>query len=521
VNQTPSEQSTNVSGCKAWVFPPNLKAKAQINRLGSGSSRLFTLIAQSKAWLCELSQVPASGWLPGILLALAFTIPSLGAVPPCPVPSYKYLRYDEDYSYLANGECHTDRWDSLKFIALNAQRTWFLSLGAEVRENMEYFANPTWGQEPQGSPYLLQRYMFHADFHPGERLRFFVQVKSGLENGRAGGPRIIDEDKLDLQQASMEIELSSSKKFPTSLRIGRQEVALGSRRFVSAREGPTVRLSFDGFRVNLLADGWKSSVFLLRPVLTKPGFFDDSPAPGQTFWGVYTSKPLAASPGLNLDLYYLGLDRTTAHFQQGTASETRHSLGSRLWGQRHQWDFDLEPILQFGTFGTGNIRAWSFESETGYTISARTTPRLGLRVDSASGDSDPNNADLGTFNPLFPRGQYHQLVNLNGHVNFFSVDPIVVTHVREDLSLTFDWGLFWRESTADGVYGVGGNLLRPGSPQDHRYIGSQPSMVAEWHPQRHVTVIGIYTHSFPGAFLRDTGPARPVNYISLWLDYKF
>ena len=299
-----------------------------------------------------------------LLLLLSLAASSFATAPPCPVPAYKYLRYDEDYRYLRKAECRTDPWDALEFIRLNRQGTWFLSIGGEVRENMEYFDNPTWGQEPQGSPYLLQRYMIHADFHPGERVRLFVQVKSGLENGRAGGPRIIDEDKLDLHQASLELALVSSPKISTTLRVGRQEIALGSRRFVSAREGPNVRVSFDGLRLNLSAKGWASSVFLARPVQTKPGFFDDFPAPGQTFWGIYVSKPLASLPGLNIDMYYLGLDRTKAHFQQGLAGEVRHSVGTRLWERRRNgtstWNQSISGVrLGEETFERGRLRTRS------------------------------------------------------------------------------------------------------------------------------------------------------------------
>src|SRR6266498_4180611 len=96
------------------------------------------------------------------LLMLLLTVSSSATIPSCPVPAYKYLRYDEDYRYLRKAECRTDPWDALEFIPLNRQGTWFLSVGGEVRQNTEYFENPTWGQEPQGSPYLLQRYMIHA-----------------------------------------------------------------------------------------------------------------------------------------------------------------------------------------------------------------------------------------------------------------------------------------------------------------------------------------------------------------------
>jgi alginate export protein len=441
---------------------------------------------------------------------------------PCPQPTYKYLRYDEDYSYLKNPNCRIDPLDIVKFIALNEKADWFLSLGGELRENVEYFQNPTWGQDPQGSAYLLQRYMAHFDLHMGSRVRFFGQLKSGLENGRAGGPRVIDEDKLDLHQAFVDLVLLSPARHSIKLRAGRQELALGARRLVSAREGPNVRQSFDGVRLILSTNIWNIDILATRPVQTKVGFFDDLPVPGQTLWGIYAARSLPSLPGANVDFFYLGLDRTRARFQQGVASETRHSFGARLWGRRNGWDYDIEPVYQAGSFGQGSIRAGAIETETGYTMQSwRWSPRLALRADAATGDRDPSNPDLQTFNPLFPRGLYHQLVNLNGHVNFFDLDPVLVSRLNQQLSLTLDCGFFWRESRNDGVYGVGGNLLRPGAGSKARYLATQPSAIAEWHPQRHITVIGIYTHSSPGEFLRETGPSERVNYFSIWLSYKF
>ena len=476
----------------------------------------------SKAGPARIGKNLANTFVSALLLTFGIASLSLAENSPCPPPTYKYLRYDEDYSYLKNPVCRTDPLDPLKFIALNPKGDWFLSLGGEARENVEYFQNPTWGQEPQGPAYLLQRYMAHVDLHLGGRVRFFGQIKSGLETGRAGGPRLIDEDKLDLHQAFLDVALISAASHSIKLRAGRQELALGARRFVSAREGPNVRQSFDGIRLILSTINWKVDVLATRPVQTKEGFFDDLPSPGQTFWGIYATRQLHLLPGANVDLYYLGLDRTRARFQQAIASEIRHSFGTRLWGQRNAWDYDLEWIYQIGSFGSGNIRAWSVETETGYTLrSWGTSPRLAIRADAASGDRDPNHPDLQTFNPLFPRGLYHQLVNLNGHVNFLDLDPVLVSHISKQLSFTLDWGFFCRESPGDGVYGVGGNLIRPGTGSKARYLASQPSAVAEWRPQRHVTVIAIYTHSSPGSFLRATGPAKSVNYVSVWLSYKF
>src|SRR5438445_9603453 len=101
--------------------------------------------------------------------------------------------------------------------------------------------------------------------------------------------------------------------------MGRQELALGSRRYISAREGPNVRQTFDGFRLTFASDSWTVNLLATKPVQTKLGFFDDAPDSSQTFWGLYASRPLTpAVTGFHLDLYYLGLDRKLARFEQGT-----------------------------------------------------------------------------------------------------------------------------------------------------------------------------------------------------------
>jgi hypothetical protein len=455
-----------------------------------------------------------------VLLAQTTTVVSRSQL--CPTPTYKYLRADEDYSYLRDRACRTDPFDGIKYIPLRSDPEWFVSLGGEVRENVEYFSNPRWGQQPQGSAYALQRFMFHSDVHLGERWRIFTQLKSGLENNREGGARVIDEDKLDINQAFLDATLLSTGKNAVTLRLGRQELAFGSRRYVSAREGPNVRQTFDGVRLIVSSHAWAVSLLATKPVQTKPGFFDDAPKSGQTFWGAYASRSLAEKSGLNVDLYYLGLDSKQARFEQGVGREQRHTAGTRFWGKRDSFDEDLELTYQWGHFDDGGIQAWAVESETGYSFGSTIgKPRLALKADIASGDRNPHDNCLQTFNPLFPRGLYQQLVDLNGHVNFIDLDPTVVLHPTSSLSVIADWDFFWRESVQDGVYGVGGNLIRAGDGSRARYIGSQPSLVAEWRIQRHITAVLIYSHFATGEFLKQTGPARTVNYGSIWFDFKF
>ncbi|MHA4899778.1 alginate export family protein, partial [Enterococcus faecium] len=89
-----------------------------------------------------------------------------------------------------------DAFDQLHYIPLGENDANYLSVGGQVRQWYEVFSTPPFGNGPKDSNgYLLQRYMLHLDLHWTSRLRFFVEFKGDLENGRTGGPRPdIDED---------------------------------------------------------------------------------------------------------------------------------------------------------------------------------------------------------------------------------------------------------------------------------------------------------------------------------------
>src|SRR3989449_9669859 len=281
---------------------------------------------------------------------LLTSLPLLGGVPqsqaadstpPVSMPPFKQLRYDENYAYLRDPSQRADYLDTIKFIPLNTNGDLYLTLGGEIRERYEYYHHSLWGRGPQDdNGYLLQRYLVHADAHFGDYLRVFTQFKSGLEDGRTGGPRPTDRDDFDLNQAFFDVRVPLAELDSLTFRAGRQELAYGSSRLISAREAPNVRLSFDGMKAILNLGGWRVDAFAVKPVRTKIGVFDDDPDPNQKFWGLYAVTPVSWLPGGNIDLYYLGLDRRNASFDRRTAHELRHSVGTRIWGRKSGWDYN-------------------------------------------------------------------------------------------------------------------------------------------------------------------------------------
>ncbi len=131
----------------------------------------------------------------------------------------------------------------------------YLSFGFEYRIEYEYDDNWMFGAGPQDqNGYVMNRVMPHLDFHAGSYFRLFSEFEFDFEDGGNGGPRPnIDEDRGDVHQAFLEIGSHVSSPRGISLRVGRQEVVLGSGRLLDNNEGPNVKLSFDGFGV--IAEG--------------------------------------------------------------------------------------------------------------------------------------------------------------------------------------------------------------------------------------------------------------------------
>ena len=436
-------------------------------------------------------------------------------------PAFQTLRYNEDWTWLADSSRRADWFDPVKFVPIKGTNI-YLSFGGEARLKYELYTEPVFNQQPaDDNGFLLQRYLLHADFHATPYFRVFGQLQSSLENGRNGGPRPTDKDDLDFHQGFFDARLPWADESAVTLRAGRQEMAYGSQRLISVRESPNNRLAFDAVRVLTQVDKWEIDAWLSQPVEIDPGFFDDGRISTTTFWGGYVTGPLAFVPGLKADFYYLGISREDATYARGTADETRHSLGTRLFGKYATLDWNFEFVGQFGTFGDNGIAAWTAASDTGWTFTnAPTRPRMFLRADIASGDHGGSN--LGTFNPLFPRGAYFNEASLIGPQNLMDLQPGLEFALTRTLKLTTSCDFVWRESLDDGVYGVALNLQVPPGDSQARYVGTFPAISLSGQAQRHLSFTVNYVAYLFGNFVTQSEPnQRNGNYVSVVAAFRF
>jgi Alginate export len=468
------------------------------------------------------------------LICLAFVltcVTSINAQTPYPSPSpasstqaYLPQRYDEDWSYLRDENKRTDALDVVKYIPLN-DRGWYVSLGGEARIRYEYFTEFAFGAGPQDSNgYLLQRYLVHADFHLGKKLRVFTQLQSGIENGRNGGPRLTDDDRLEVHQAFVDLKFGSENS-SVVLRVGRHEMDLGAGRLISSGEGLNVKRSFDGARLIWKTRNWITNAQVDKLTSVKLGLFNDTPNPTLTYWGIGTTRSRLKQHG-GESVFYIGLDRKEGIFDQGVGREIRHTFGFRSFGQHANVDYNIDAFLQIGSFrnrGTRNtIRAWAASSDLGDTVGhSKLKPRFGLRADTTSGDRNPTDRVLQTFNPLLPGTSYSDTIGLIGAPNSIGLFPNLRFVPRNRFTLTVGSAFFWRESTRDGVYSINVAPLRSGQFSHARFVGAQPSVRLDSSIQRHWSYTLILSRFRAGQFLKETPPEESTNYLTSWLTFKF
>ena len=171
-------------------------------------------------------------------------------------------------------------------------------------------------------------------------------------------------------------------------------------------------------------------------------------------------------------------------------------------------------MLQRGHFGGQPIRAWSLATETAWSLRAAPLKlRLRLRANIASGDRDATDDRLGTFNALFPKGKYFGELSPIGPRNIVNVHPSVDFDLGKGITVELVAARFWRESRGDGIYDIPGNLIRPAGGSDARHIGDQIEISAGWQASTLLSFSASLSAFRPGAFIRDTGPARTIHMV--------
>lgn len=437
-----------------------------------------------------------------------------------PVSGFKNLRFDEDYSFLSNDSI-SNWYLNLKHRQLTTAGRIYLSIGGEGRYQYFRVENEDWGETPESSDgYVLLRHLLHADLHFWKRLRTFVQFQSSLEAGKeVTSP--LDKNPLEFHQLFVDYNLNLNSKSNLTFRVGRQELLYGSQRLISVREGPNNRQSFDGMKAIIVSEKSQIDFFYQHFVRAQDGIFDDTFGGHIKLWGAYYTKKKLSYFG-NVDIYYLGLRKQDAVFDDGLGVELRHSVGSRLWSYTGKFNYDFESVYQFGELGDNMIRAWTLSLRVSYLLAnVELAPQLGLKTELISGDKKYNDRKINTFNPLFPSGAYFGLAALFGPSNLLDVHPYISFTVSDHLKWNIDYDVFWRYSKNDGIYTNNETLIYSGRGNPYFLIGHQLSNDFSYTACPFLNITGEFKWFLAEKFLKKAGTGKDILFASVSVQFIF
>jgi hypothetical protein len=454
------------------------------------------------------------------VIAAFALLAALQANPDRPPPDYRPLRYEEDWSVLRLGDRRPDFFDPIKYIPLNAAGDVWLTLGGNLREQMETYVNQDFGTGPARDSYLLHRMYPFADFHAGDPFRLFVMVKDAMAFDTQNHPFPSQQNTIDLHQAFCDVAFESGAGKVT-IRPGRQELLYGAGRLFDDRSGPNSKFTYDLVRAIFEPGTLRFDAFYGRPVQSDFFGFDDYSRNSARVWGVYGRVPLGDLSGL--EPYVLGIERKGHAFNEGTGDALRTVVGARFYSPRGDgFDWNVEPIVEAGTFGSGNLAAWGIYTDTGWTVASLPgAPRIGTRADVLSGDRRQGDGDLGTFDSFFPRGILHGEAGSFGPSNLIALTPEFTIQPLEPLYLSARWTFYWRESRQDGLYTLNLGLYAPSGTSDEQFVGHEISVTADYYLGRHAILSSVVSFTKTGPFLRDSGYTKDQTFVSATLTFKW
>ncbi len=361
---------------------------------------------------------------------------------------------------------------------------------------------------------VYQRVRIHLDAGVSKKLRAFVQ----FQDGRVWGDDPVGGDTSDFDMKQGFLEIREIGDLPLAVKAGRMELpTLGDGRLVSPLDWSNTGRSWDGIHATFSPEGW--SVQLWGVNLAEGSVFGSRSKNDYSMAGIYASCRKLEKH--EFDVYVFG--RALADDDFG--SEVGGSLGPRkdgtfgfrAKGKTGPVDYSGEIAFQYGDQADDDVRAWAAAFTAGFTFEHDWKPRVGVEVAFASGDDDPTDGDVGTFDPIFPFAHsYHGHADLIGWRNLHAILLSVRVRPMKDWTLHLDGHAFRLAEDRDAWYSAAGTAIRrdtTGSADP--WVGYEIDLYAKWKCWERLEFWAGYSHFFAGGFVKDTGEDHDQDWVFL------
>jgi hypothetical protein len=387
-------------------------------------------------------------------------------------------------------------------------------LRAEYRDPFSY--NPAVPGASDDDDLYLSRVRLHLKFTLSDEIEVFFQPQDQRVFGDEASV-LSDEQNLDVHQGYVDVRLPIGA--PVTLRAGRQELSYGDQRLVSPLDWSNIAGAWDGIKARYSLDGaWVEGFWTV--IKEGIGAEDD-----QDFYGLYASW--AAIADHEFDLYVFGrrLNDNLQPAETGGLHDRRDATGGvRAKGKAAGFDYTVEGMIQRGDVGPDDVRSWAAAATLGYTFDLPWKPRIGVEYTHASGDADPADGRIETFDPLYPFGHFYQgfadvFSFKNGRDIAFYLKAVPV----DSLSVHVDLHFFRLDEERDAWYNfAGARIRRDVTGSAGKDVGREVDLHARLAVGKFVKFWGGASRFFAGDFVRDTpGTDRDMMWAFLQMTVDF
>ncbi len=326
--------------------------------------------------------------------------------------------------------------------------------------------------------------------------------------------RMTSKIKMSQLSAGVRWQDLGAAKTTVTFEVGRFSREYGNGRLIARPPYGNVSNAQDGAVLGLTGTGWSVQTMAGRPAIyAYPSLTFDDRFRKARFGGVYATT--SRVPRVNVDTYFLRLDDGD-DFPAATRRRV-NTTGVRVFGAAagNRLDFENEAVVQRGSFGALDHRAWFEHAQVGYAWpKVPWAPHLIAIYDHASGDADPTDNRNGSFDTLFGRSRFElgptSLLGLVARSNLVSPGLwLITTPVRPiELSVQHRWN--WLDQARDRWRSTG--LVDP-TGRSGTELGTQTDVRLRyrWRPHLELDAAAVYFHD--GAFVKARKPGikgRPV-----------
>jgi len=388
---------------------------------------------------------------------------------------------------------------------LNDQLPKWLQFGLDERLRLEANNNDS---------YLLNRFRFGMLLQPASWFKVVAQVqdaRSVVQRPPLGPPNNV---RWDLKLAYA--RLGDPEKHPITIAVGRQLIDYNST-LISNSEWRNQARSYDGVVANIHVTRFRAALFaasVVNPMLSGITHHQK----GNNIYGAYgwITRVLPKSSIEPFVLWRVAPSVAVEDSKLKTGRLDEKAYGFRVRGTGiRNFDYRYELVLERGSAGANDIRAWGTTAGLGYTIrSLGWRPRFFGGYDDASGDKNPNDRTNGAFDTMYPTAHDRfGIADQFGWQNIASWRGGATITPHRRWSVTAQVLDLWLASATDAAYNPsGGVILRDRTGKSGTHLGQEVDGYAWYEINRQVHVGAGIGHLLPGAFIGRAGAGGAYTY---------